>query len=373
MSTKLWFHIDERIGLQLDLPRKAALVQRIYGSTYEYYQIPRLTRDAELRLAIGQFQPRTPPGSKTVNKEFIVAPDYICWKGNHGRGTTEFIGLESAKTQIRHVPYREFGPRMLIPGFRAIGMYVEPLLKYHLAIRHQVHLLHGGAVARDGQAIAFFGPNGVHKTRLILELCREHGFSFLGDDLILLEGPNVLPFIEHERILKARYAMLNRPNNKIYSKLTLARTLLNTKPPTSAGLRIGPASRLALAVFLDRQAGPEASSSDLMHRRERGGGGQAISFANLWQRINALERAELIKHQARHRQVINFGRLLMAYEFGAPGSHIFRYMLMDDRPAPEGLQDVACRHLLLPEKFRREVTSDIKRLIDTSVAPEAMV
>jgi len=372
MDTKLWFNIGERIGLRLDLPRKTVLMQRIYGSTYEYYQRPRLTRDAELRLAIGQFQPRIPPEAKTVNKEFIVAPDYICWKGHHGRGTTEIIGLESAKTQIRHIPYREFGPRMLMPGFRAIGMYVEPLLKYHLADRHQVHLLHGGAVARDGQAIAFFGPNGVHKTRLILELCREHGFSFLGDDLIMLEGPKVLPFIEHERVLKGRYAMLQRPNNKIPSKLSLARALLNTKPSTDTGLRIGPASRLVLAIFLDRQARPGAASPGPMHLGERGGG-ETIGFENLWQRINALERAELIKHQARHRQVINFGRLLMAYEFGVPGSHIFRYLLMDDRPTPEGLQDVACRHLVLPEKFRRKVTSDVKRMIDTVILPEAML
>jgi hypothetical protein len=251
---------------------------------------------------------------------------------------------------------------MLVPGFRAIGLYVEPLLKYHLARYQEIHLLHGGAVARDGRAVVFFGPNGAHKTRLILELCRHYGFDFLGDDLIMVAGRQVLPVVEHERILKARFALLTGRANPIRTRLAQVHALLRPAPASCAGLRIATASVPILAIVLDRQVGGGASTP-------RGAsppgntGVRDVSCEALWQRINALERMELIKHQARHRQLINWARMLMAYEFGVPGSHIFRYMLLDDRPLPEGMSNIACRHLVLPERFDPAVGAAVNRWI----------
>ncbi len=362
MGTSLWFDICDLLGLQIVVPSRSNVMQRMYASAYEYYQYPKQKRPDQIKLIIGNFEPSFPPGAKTVNKEFVVAPDYLCWQGSHGRGTTEIEGLESRQTVIRHVPYREIDFRCLLPGLRSIGMYVEPILKYHFFRDHDAYLLHGGAVERDGRGVLVFGTNGAHKTRIILELCRNHGFKFLGDDLILIKDGMVCPVIEHERVLRTRYAKLNAKDNPLFSKLAYARTFIPENIPAGRGPEIGAPARIAMTILVDRQLNPndvlktQVQKDDIKSQRH-------LPYQSLWQRVRALERLELSKHQRRHLPLINFGRMLMAYEFGVPGSHIFRHFLLEDHDGPADLGRVPSFEMALPSKYRSSNTTEINELI----------
>lgn len=357
MNSVHQFYIGNRIGFQLVLNRKPKFIERAYNCAYEYYKCPNLPIEPELTLALGDFNPQIPSGAKTVNKEFIVAPGYIYWKGHKGRGKIEIIGLESPKTIINHFPYREYCLRKLVPGLRAISMYVEPLLKYHLASFDQTYLVHGGAVSRDGHAIVFLGSNGTYKTRLILELCHKHGFKFLGDDLILLKGDHVYSFIEHERVLKARYSQLRRKKKYSDSRFSLLKEFIQTSSLSEVGLKIDQKARWAMSFVLDRKSREVQTASF---------GKDAFSRINqklLRQRLNAIERMELIKHQARHRQLINFSRLLMAYEFGVPGSQIFSDLLINDRTFGLDIEYLPSYQAILPSRFSDDIATTVNRLI----------
>jgi hypothetical protein len=65
------------------------------------------------------------------------------------------------------------------------------LLDYGLEYCRQskeIYCLHGSAVVRDNLAIIFLGQvSGLGKTSIALELALNHGFSFLGDEKILLK------------------------------------------------------------------------------------------------------------------------------------------------------------------------------------------
>lgn len=69
------------------------------------------------------------------------------------------------------------------------GNTVPYLLHYILEIQRMQHCqvtLHGAGVAKDGQAALILGKQGSGKTSLCLELCRRHGYSLIGNDLVLL-------------------------------------------------------------------------------------------------------------------------------------------------------------------------------------------
>lgn len=52
--------------------------------------------------------------------------------------------------------------------------------------------LHAAAVERDGRALVLLGHAGAGKTTTALRLCRDHGFSLLGNDLVVVGGADAL-------------------------------------------------------------------------------------------------------------------------------------------------------------------------------------
>ena len=75
------------------------------------------------------------------------------------------------------------------PGNGGMGAWQRMLVAQALpfaAVLRGLEVLHAGAVAVDGGAVAFAGRSGAGKTSLALALCRR-GASFLTDDVLALE------------------------------------------------------------------------------------------------------------------------------------------------------------------------------------------
>lgn len=63
----------------------------------------------------------------------------------------------------------------------------------YLVLESRLHLhgiltLHSAAAERDGQAILLLGHSGAGKTTTAIRLCRDHGFGFLANDLVVVGG-----------------------------------------------------------------------------------------------------------------------------------------------------------------------------------------
>jgi len=319
MKTDLWFNFYGKTLCRISVSRPFGALERIYGGCFEHYRCRPEGKRADVALEIGCFEPDPPEGFVVVDKSFAVAPNYLLWHGEKGKGATEIRGIEQGPTLIKHVPYSESGLRRLMPGLRAIGMYALPLIKYSLFTRTGMHLLHGGGVEKDGKAVLFFGSNGTHKTRLILDLCLNYGFSFLGDDLITINGRMALPFIENERVLRVRYSRLSSGGALPVAKCRLMRAYAGRRIPDDLQMpNIGRESGIIAAIVLDRRTA-NARTPDINCICN------SIDTRTLWQRVRALETLEVNRFQRRHRQLMNFGQILMAYQFGIPKSKAFTY------------------------------------------------
>ena len=53
--------------------------------------------------------------------------------------------------------------------------------------KNGIYNIHGSACSKDGKAVLFIGPiSGLGKTSSVLTLCQKYGFSFIGDEKVLV-------------------------------------------------------------------------------------------------------------------------------------------------------------------------------------------
>lgn len=287
----------------------------------------------DVALDIGAFQPDLPGDAVIIDKDFHIAPDYLFFRGGRGGGATELRGLEpGAAIRIRHEPYRESLHRRLGSGLRGMTMYLDPMIAWHLR-QHDAWLLHAGAIQRGATTVLVLGSNGAGKTRLILDLCLNHGWSFLADDLVIYRDGLVYPCPEHEFVLQQRALAMARGGKPSYGLRALWSHLGNGAMARCERLHLStapaPVTRLAILDCEPAGAAPSARSADP---------------AELWDRAVALEQFERVKNQRRHRQVTNITRFLMAYEYACPHRPIFRSLLLERPTVPAPLAGLpACR------------------------------
>lgn len=117
-------------------------------------------------------------------------------------GIADFV-LAADGGAVECVPVPEAGR----PWQPIYAQQVLPLLR---SLRGEA-VFHGGAVCRDGHAMAFLGPSGQGKSTLTAA-CAARGMPFLTDDcLVVTEGPciQVLPDEDHVRMWADSYKALS--------------------------------------------------------------------------------------------------------------------------------------------------------------------
>ena len=304
----------------------------------------------DVEMTIGPFTPGLPPDCRVIDKDFWVAPNYLWFRGEHGRGATEISGLDGGPVRLRHVPYGESPAGWPARGLRGVNLYLEPLLDWWLRQRG-ARLLHAGAVATPAGAVLVCGTNGAGKTQLILEWCLRHGGVFLGDDLVVLrDDGTVLPLAEHPMVLSLRAAEVAAGRAPGQSRVRLLGRLWGGKAPVfPPGLRFGAAAPLRGLLLVESTPGAAASHRLL-----------PASPATLWHNLLRLEELELVKNQRRHRQLGNFSRLLMAYEYTFPGSRIFAALLGPAAaPVPPGFARLPAWRLELGRAWSGDIAAHV--------------
>jgi hypothetical protein len=345
------YAIGDLARVRLRVPGAGRLRRALLNSKFAALAAPLPAgQAADVEMWIGPFSPDLPPECRVIDKDFWIAPNYLWFRGERGRGATEITGLDGGAVRLRHRPYGESLVGNLSRGLRGVNLYLEPMLGWWLRQRG-VSLLHAGAVAVAGGAVLVCGANGAGKTRLILEWCLRHGGAFLGDDLVLLrDGGTVLPLPEHAQVLGLRAAAVAAGKAPSAGRLALLRRLWSGAPAVMPpGWQFGAAAPLRGLVLAE--ATPRAGFPYRLQRADS---------ASLWRSALRLEQLELVKNQRRHRQLCNLSRLLLAYEYAFPGSAIVAAMLGVAPAAPPAcLADLPAWRLELGAPWSAETSAAV--------------
>ncbi len=150
--------------------------------------------DPDITVQLGPFEPDLKSGRLVDHKYLVDSGQLVVHDHSKGaRWKVEISGLESDKLMVKFQGISRSGILRLVPEFLAHNVVICPLVELVLNGRGAT-VLHGAGVERGGDAIVLAGRGGVHKTSLAMDLVRRHGFSYLGDDRIILLGGDVLAY-----------------------------------------------------------------------------------------------------------------------------------------------------------------------------------
>lgn len=153
-----------------------------------------------------------------IRRNFIFLEDYdkgLKWK-------MQIEGLEESQLKVKFFAprsvYSKF-PWMFFPDLILHLYILQPLVEM-LLFRKGLMVIHAGAVHRNGKAYLIAGRGGSHKTDCVIELMRR-GYDYVSDDMVILNGNEVLSFPHSISLFDFRYRYLGREEMNLFEKIRL--------------------------------------------------------------------------------------------------------------------------------------------------------
>lgn len=142
--------------------------------------------------------------SKEGKKEYLACQQKICirFEKELPMDDVRFIGDGAYIGDDVYVD-EQYGVRIERKAGRPLTLRVSQECNEWLVIALQLCLLecdrtliHAAALEKDGQVLLLPSWGGVGKTATVCRFVREHGWRLLGDDLVILGGGEVKPFLK---------------------------------------------------------------------------------------------------------------------------------------------------------------------------------
>ena len=151
----------------------------------------------DIVLNIGKFAPAN-QGCYLVDHKYYIKDSYFYCDDSEGRASwqVEIKGIDEEDTVINFDLRKRLQTRpvniIYMPLFLPQA-FLARVIEHKLSVRGCL-LAHSGAVAKDGQAYLLSGRGGCFKTTLCMEFVRQAGFTWLGDERVILHEDRVLGF-----------------------------------------------------------------------------------------------------------------------------------------------------------------------------------
>jgi len=153
-----------------------------------------------------------------IRRNFIFLEDYdkgLKWK-------MQIEGLGESQLKVKYFAprsvYSKF-PWMFFPDLILHLYILQPLVEM-LLFRKGLMVIHAGAVHRNGKAYLIAGRGGSHKTDFVIELMKR-GYDYVSDDMVILNGNEVLSFPHSISLFDFRNRYLGREEMNLFEKIRL--------------------------------------------------------------------------------------------------------------------------------------------------------
>jgi len=216
----------------------------------------------DMVLNIGRFTPSN-SNCYVVDHKYYVKNNYLYCHDSNGKASwqVEITGLEQGNTTINFNITRRFQPQptdlIYVPLFLPQAFLLR-IIDYRLSTMGYF-LAHAGAMAKDNQAYLLCGRAGCFKTSLCMEFVRRAGFTWLGDDRVIMHKGKVLGFPMNSSMFKFMTERLpdeTRWNNFRLLQFTAGQLLGKHKqtPEPKPG-----SAKIKAILVIDRNSGPDGN------------------------------------------------------------------------------------------------------------------
>lgn len=333
------------LSLEINRPKFREWVQDI-NQPFSYFRTNGTGSPPDVVLNIGPFEPQNNHCDQ-VDHRFLVKENYFyCMEFvDKIRCQCEIIGLDEGPTVINVDSELKNFRQLLLPSLIAQNIFLRPLLDYKF---HQKGILsiHALGVAKHDNAFIFSGRGGAHKTTFAMDLIRDHGYQFQGEDRLLLNPKTrtVYAYPIHEQLFRYRLAQMATED---YSRLDKVRFLYEQFRGQEPKSYIANQAQLAGISSIVKYNG------DAMSREE-------VSPRSLARKIRSSQQMESLSSPVIMK--MSAGRIyeyFAAYAFKFPASQVAKYWASYEQMLEQVLEEETSNEFYLPEQYTRGLTQNL--------------
>ncbi len=214
----LYYNIHGVLSICVNNP---ALRDYIPGISHPFYFF-RVTnlKSPDIVFNIGPFKPQKEQ-CDVIDHRYYVKKSYLYCSEffDNVKSECEITGIDSDITVVNiNIQGKSIRHKMM-PGLIAQNVFLRPLVDYKL-LQKGFLSIHAAGVANGSNAYIFSGRGGTHKTTLVMDLIRKHGYRFVGEDrLIIDKDKRVYAYPIHNKIFEYRLTHMETENYKRFDKI----------------------------------------------------------------------------------------------------------------------------------------------------------
>jgi len=185
------YNLHDILRIKIVMNRRCGLM-RILNPEYSFFEVNKVD-NPDIILNIGKFQPSN-DDCYVVDSKYYIKENYFYCKDseNNVRWEVELFGFEEGP-MIVNIDIMLPWARAMIPLLGTQIFLLSPLIEYKLHEKGYF-LIHSAGVSKDNQAFLFAGRGGAFKTTLAMDFVRKAGFSFLGDERVIIHKNKTLSY-----------------------------------------------------------------------------------------------------------------------------------------------------------------------------------
>jgi hypothetical protein len=289
----------------------------------------------DITLNIGGFIPSN-NDCYLVDHKYHIKRNYLYCK-DYGRGAKweiEIFGFEDGPTTINYQG-RVFGPEVLFPDRLPQDIILQPLIEYKLCKKGFL-LIHSAAVSNNNTGYILVGRPNAFKSTLTMDFVRKAGFSWLGEDRVIIYRDKILSFPISPKTFsfKCRY-LPNEDFRGFLDKIRFVKYLRRHNTDSeSYNDSIAESSVLKSLLFIAR------TNKKVIKRRS----------VNLDEAVD-----KLFNNNQAEMMLSHFYKYMLAYSFVFPNSKIAVYWEELRKKLEEILRQISIYEIEIPEKYDQNV------------------
>lgn len=221
-------------------------------------------------------------------------------------------------------------------------------------------MVHGSCVAKNGNAFLFPARSGAGKTTVALHLV-EKGYSFLGDDFLILCNNEILCFPSMLNIFMYNLTPLIYANLSFYKKISLHIKNLIYKLSFGYAKFLTPVD---LTKIIPDRISEKARLKSI-----------CILLSSDRFEVKALTKEECIKYLLFNNKLDSFPfhKYIMEYAYVFPESNLAKYWHMHERNLKNSIDDNIPMYLVkVPRKYDSSTFEKLSKIIEESIEVQVL-
>jgi hypothetical protein len=341
MKEELNYNIHNILKFRIVRDRKRDFMRDL-NLGFSFFEVEDIDKP-DIVLNIGKFTPSN-DDCYLIDHKYHIKENYLYCKDSGGKAKweVEIFGFEDGATTINYNG-RVLGSESLFPDRVPQNIILQPLIEYKLGKKGYL-LIHSAGISNKNKGYVLAGRPSAFKSTLMMDFVRRAGFSWLGDDRVIIHKDKVLSFPMTPITIDYKCKYLPTEEFRGFlDKIRFVKYIHHNTKCESCNESIAESSILEALLFIARTNKGAIKKRDI-----------------------CLEEAvdKLVENNRAEMMLEHFYTYMLAYSFVFPDSKIAAYWDDLREKLEEILKKISIYEIEIPEKYDLDVFNEIHKFVE---------